>query len=376
MKKIIFILVIAFLSGCAANNDSDSKKEELSKFKAELIELQQKISDLENEIADDPANETSGSFEILVGVKEITYETFNHYFEISGSIEAAKSAFISPELNGQIKKIYVTEGQRVKKGDLLAKINTSILESSISGVKTGLKLATIVYEKQQQLWDKKIGSEIDYLTAKNAKEAMEDQLAVLNAQLEQAFIKAPYGGIVDDIIQKEGDLASPGIRILQLVNLDRIYINADISESYLPIIQKGDLVNLSFPIYPDFNLTEKIYRISNVIHPQNRTVNLQLRIWNKNEMLKPNGMAIIRINDFSSEEAMVVPSIIIKQDMTGSFLYVTKKENNKWIAKKRYVKFGVSYKEQSMITDGIAVGESVIIEGYNQISDGSIIEIK
>ncbi|MCP4551499.1 MAG: efflux RND transporter periplasmic adaptor subunit [Bacteroidetes bacterium] len=376
MKKITFVLLIAFLSSCAAKNSSDSKKEELSKFKTELIELQQKIADLENELADDPANEANGSFEILVGVKEITYEAFNHYFEISGSIEAAKSAFISPELNGQIKKIYVAEGQRVKKGDLLAKINTSILESSISGIETGLELATIIFEKQQQLWNKKIGSEIDFLTAKNAKEALEDQLVTLEAQLDQAFIKAPYEGIIDNIMQKEGDLASPGIQIMQLVNLDKIYINADVSESYLPVIHKGDTVDLSFPVFPDLTLTEQIHHISNIIHPQNRTVNLQLRIRNKNEILKPNGMAIIRINDFSSKEALVVPSIIIKQDMSGFFLYIVKQENKNWIAEKRYVKPGVSYQDQSMITEGIAVGESVIVEGYNQISDGSVIKTK
>ncbi len=376
MKKITFVLLIAFLSSCAAKNSSDSKKEELRKFKTELIELQQKISDLENELADDPANEVNGSFEILVGVKEMAYEAFNHYFEISGSIEAAKSAFISPELNGQIKKIYVAEGQGVKKGDLLAKINTSILESNISGIETGLELATIVFEKQQQLWNKKIGSEIDFLTAKNAKEALEDQLVTLDAQLDQAFIKAPYEGIIDNIMQKEGDLASPGIQIMQLVNLDKIYINADVSESYLPVIHKGDTVDLSFPVFPDLTLTEQIHHISNIIHPQNRTVSLQLRIRNKNEILKPNGMAIIRINDFSSKEALVVPSIIIKQDMSGSFLYIVKQENKNWIAEKRYVKPGVSYQDQSMITEGVAVGESVIVEGYNQISDGSVIKIR
>lgn len=376
MKKILFILVVIFLTGCSSSNTEQDKQKELSTLKGELQNLQVKIDQLENELGENSGTKLNESATVPVIVKKTKKETFNHYIEVSGLIEAAKSAFISPELNGQIEKFYVEEGQRVKTGDLLAKINTSIMESTIAGIETSLKLASIVFDKQKKLWDQNIGSEIDYLTAKNTKEGIENQLATLHAQLELAYIKAPFNGIIDNIIQKEGDLASPGVQLMQLVNLDKIFINADVSETYLPVIHKGDKVELSFPIYPDLNLTEPIYLISNVIHPQNRTVKMQLRISNKNEMLKPNGMAIIKIKDYSSSEALVVPSIIIKQDMSGSFLYIAQKENNRWLAKKRYVKLGISYKDQSLITEGINFGEFVITEGYNQVSDGSVIEIK
>jgi RND family efflux transporter MFP subunit len=376
MKKILFILVVIFLTGCASSENDQTKREELKNLNTELLSIQKRINQIEKELGSNGVPSSNESIAVPVTVKELQTESFNHYFEVSGAVEAAKSAFISPELNGQIQKIYVEEGQRVKKGDLLAKINTSVLESNISGIETGLNLATVVFEKQQKLWDKNIGSEIDYLTAKNAKEGLEDQLASLNAQLELAYIKAPFNGIIDNILQKEGDLASPGMQLLQLVNLDKIYINADVAETYLPVIKKGDKVDLSFPVFPEIELKEPIYRISNIIHPQNRTVKMQLRINNKNEMLKPNGMAIIRINDFSSDEALVVPSIVIKQDMTGSFLYIATKDNAKWIAKKRYVKTGASYLDQSLITEGVVLGERVIIEGYNQVSDGSVVKIR
>ncbi len=374
MKNTLFILLIAFLASCASTDNKQSKQDELSKLKADLLTTQQKITQIESELEATQESGDNGSIAIPVSVKEIQAEEFNHFFEVSGSIEAAKTAFISPELNGQIKKIYVEEGQRVKSGELLAKINTSILESSISGVETGLEMASIVFEKQQKLWDQKIGSEIDYLTAKNAKEGLEDQLATLNVQLEQAFIKAPFDGIIDNIFLKEGDLASPGMQLMQLVNLNKLYINADIAENYLPVIHKGDLVKVDFPVFPDLTLNEPIVRISNIIDAQNRTVSIQLRINNNNEKLKPNGLAIIRINDFSSEDAMVVPSIVIKQDMSGSFLYLAKQVENKWVAEKRSVKAGITYKDQSLITEGLSIGEMVIVKGYNQVTDGSIIE--
>lgn len=375
MKKIIFILVIAFLTGCASSDIDQGKREELKNLNAELVNIQTKISQLEKELGTSAKANDEQIVAVAVDTKELKAEAFNHYFEVSGSIEAAKSAFISPELNGQIQKIYVEEGQRVKKGELLAKLSTSVIESNISGVETSLNLATVVFEKQQKLWDKKIGSEIDYLTAKNTKEGLEDQLAILNAQLDLASIKAPFDGIIDEIFQKEGDLAIPGMQLMQLVNLKRIFINADVAETYLPVIKKGEMVEVSFPVFPEIKLTEPIYRISNVIDPQNRTIKMQLRIKNQKEMLKPNGMAIIRINDFSSEQALVVPSIIIKQDMSGSFLYVAKKENDNWVARKKYVKAGVSYLDQSLIEEGLTIGERVIVAGYNQISDGTIVKI-
>lgn len=375
MKKILFILTIVFLTGCASSDTDQTRREELKNLTAELLTIQTKISELEKELIDSPESKTKESVAIPVTLKELIAETFNHYFEVSGTVEAAKSAFISPELSGQIQNIYVEEGQRVKKGDILAKINTSVLESNISGIETGLNLATVVFDKQQKLWDKNIGSEINYLTTKNAKEGLEDQLATLNAQLELAFVKAPFNGIIDNIIQKQGNLATPGMQLMQLVNLEKIYINADVAETYLPVMHKGDMVELSFPVFPEIELKVPIYRISNVIHPQNRTVKMQVRINNKKEKLKPNGLAIIRINDFSSDEALVVPSIVIKQDMSGSFLYVAQQENGKWIAKKKYVKTGVSYLDQSLITEGVSVGERVIVEGYNQVSDGSVIKI-
>ncbi len=376
MKKISFFILVLFFISCTSTPSIEEKKEQLSELKKELNEVQNKISALEKEIEKESNGESNKAFKASVKVKNLQTEVFKHFITVSGTIEAENSAAISPETAGQIKKIYVKEGQRVKQGEILVRLNTSTLEKNIEEVKTGLSYAEIIYKKQKNLWDQKIGSEVDYLNAQNAKEGLEDKLKSLEAQLELAHIKAPFNGIIDDIIQKEGELASPGLPIMNLINLQKLFINADVAETYLPVLKKGDKVEVEFPTFPDMNMNIPISRVGSIIHPQNRSVSIQLQIKNPKETLKPNALAIIKINDFSNENALVVPSIIIKEDMKGSFLYVAQKANGKWIAQKRYVESEIAFKDQSMISKGLAVGENVITEGYNQISDGTEIKIK
>lgn len=349
MKKLIYVLGIVFLAACGSSTGQDAQN------------TQTKEAVAVNKIA--------------VAVKTLAYERFDHYIEISGTIEAINIAFISPETSGQIKEIFVKEGDRVKKGQSLVKLNTSILNNQIKEVEKALELANIIYTKQDNLWNQKIGSEIDFLTAKNGKESLERSLETLKSQLDLALVKSPFDGIVDDIILKVGELAAPGGQLMHIVNLDDLYINADLAETYLSTVKKGDKVDLSFASYPDLNMVTSIHRIGNIIHSMNRTINIQLQIKNKNEMLKPNGLAIIKINDFSVKKAIVVPSLIIKQDNKGSFLYIATKKNNTWIAQKRYVQMGVSFQDQSMIESGLAEGEKVIIKGFTKTTDGSAIKI-
>ena len=377
MKKIIFISIIVFLSACGVNNNTNSDKDEIrkqvSEYKKQVDELNEKIADLEKQLSSNPGNKV---YKIPVSVKELKYEPFNHYIEVNGTVEAVNEAFVSPEINGQVQKIFVREGERVKKGQLLIKLNSSITESSIKEVETGLEFANTVYERQKRLYDKNIGSEIDYLTAKNNKEALESKLKTLQAQQNMTLIKAPFDGIVDEIFVKEGEMAMPGMQTIQVVNLDNLYINADVSEAYLTKVRKGDMVLLEFPSYPDVKIEAPVYRIGNVVKAANRTFKVQLKIKNENEEIKPNVLAIININDFSAGSSLLVPSLVIKQDLKGSYVYVAQSSSSNLAAKKKYVTTGMSYGDKSMITEGLQIGDSVIISGYNQVSDGAEVEIK
>lgn len=376
MKKLIFISIVIFFAACGSNNNPENKdeiKKQITEYKKQVDELNTKIADLEKQLNDDPANNSN---KIPVSVKEMKYEPFFHYFEVNGTVEAINAAFISPEINGQVLNIFVQEGERVKKGQPLLKLNSSITESSIKEVETSLELANTIYERQKRLYDKNIGSEIDYLTAKNNKEALESKLKTLHAQQDMALVKSPVNGIVDDIFIKEGEMAMPGLQTMQVVNLDNLYVDADVSEAYLTKVKKGDMVLLEFPSYPDIKMKVPVHRIGNVVKTANRTFTVQLKIKNKNEVIKPNVLAIIKINDFSAESSLLVPSLVIKQDLKGSYVYVVQKHSNNITSMKRYVKTGMSYGDETIITEGLHEGDKVIVNGYNQVSDGAEVEVK
>ena len=315
---------------------------------------------------------------LLVTVKNMTFEKFEHFFQVNGSVEAVHDAFISSEINGQIKTIHVKEGQRVKENQLLISLNAEVIESSIAEVKSALELAETVYKKRKGLWDKEIGSEIQYLEAKTNRDSLASKLKTLEAQLKMTKIKAPIDGIVDEIFKKEGELAVPGLQLIQLVNLKKVYINADVSETYLARLEKGDTALVTFPSYPELTFDAAIYRTGNVVKSKNRTFLVQLLLENKEEKLKPNMMALIKMKDIALDSALVVPSIIIKNDLKGSYLYVidTQEKKGKTVARKTYVEPGISQGSDTLVTQGLEPGQQVIIKGYNLVKNGMEVKIK
>jgi membrane fusion protein (multidrug efflux system) len=370
MKYGVLAVLIIFMVSCGNQETEQSIRDQITTYRKDVGTMNQKIAELEKKLNAMNAGDENAE-KIPVEVMKISYEPFNHYIQVSGTAEAVKEAFISPEVGGQIREIYVKEGDYVEKGRLLAKLNTDITESSIADLESSLALATIFYEKQSRLWEKGIGSEIQYLNAKNNKESLAQKVVTLNAQLDMAMVKSPVSGIVDVIYRKKGELAMPGAQLMQIVNLDEIYINADVSESYLSEVNEGAKVKVEFPVYPDLNLEVPIYRKGNIINPGNRTFTIQLRVSNPDRRLKPNLLSIIRINDFSVDSALVIPSALIKQDITGSYLYTMQQVDGKLIAKKVYVQTGQSYKDKTMVVSGLEPGQQVIVQGFSQVSDGS-----
>ena len=301
-------------------------------------------------------------------------ETFEHYIEINGRLEAEEDAFISPEMSGQIETIHVKEGQFVKKGQLLVSLNTNLIESNIREVKTGLELASKLYDKQKELWSQNIGSELQYLEAKNKKEQAEAKLKTLETQMDMASIEAPFNGVVEAIQMKEGELATPGMQLIRLINLDKLKLYGNISERYLTSVSKGEEVLISFPDLAGMTISAPIFRVGNVIDDASRTFRIEVKIRNTSHRLKPNLYSTIKINDFSSSSALVVPSVAIKQDIRGNYLYLASEDGKK--ARKKYVDTGLSYRDQTMILKGLEPGDRVIVKGFAQVSDGVDINLK
>ena len=373
MKKLIIAGIIPLLFACSAKDaEKDlNKEEQLKKYKTEFAVLKKKISALETEIKNESGDEQT----INVVVEELKSSKFEHYIQITGNVEADKNITITPETGGNIISIDVVEGQKVKKGDVLGRLNTSQIQRTIDEVKTNLDLSTTIFERQERLWKQKIGSEIEYLQTKANKESLERNLEALQAQKDMAIITAPFNGIVDEIHQKKGELAGPSIPFAQLVNIDKVYVEGDVSESYLNYIKSGAVVLLDFPAIT-FSTSAPIYRTSNVIDPGNRSFKVRINLNNSNHQIKPNLISIMKIKDYEVDNAMVVPSILIKKDFEGNYLYLAKKEGKHFVAKKTYINVSKTYNNKSMVESGLNLGDKIITEGFAQVVNGTLINTK
>jgi membrane fusion protein (multidrug efflux system) len=373
MKQITVIITFSLLVACSPGG-SGEKKAELDSYRQKVEEYNQKIAELEAELEN--VNTEPEATELLpVETKEMSQEFFSRYFEVNGVMEALTDAYISPEINGQIQKIKVDRGSRVKKGDLILRLNTDVTKKSMEEIETSLELAKRIFTKQEELWEQNIGSELQYLEAKNAMESLEARLATLQKQLEMAHVSAPFSGIIDDIMVKEGELASPGIPLVHLVNLRGMRVSANVSEAYLSRVSKGDLVELRFPAYPELMLKAAVTRLGEVINPQTRTFTLEVELENEGEKLKPNMLTSVRIQDYKNDNALVVPSNILRQDFIGTFLFRVAEVDGASIAQKVYVKRGITVQDQTMITEGLSAGDLVITKGFNLVSDGTQLRI-
>lgn len=372
MKKHILILtaVAAMLAACSGEKKEglEGKKEELAKLKGEQAETTEKIKALEKEIAKlDPKKAAEAKVK-AVSVTTLNPETFKRYVELQGTVDAKNSVLVSPKSGGAITAMYVKEGDHVSAGTVIGKIDDNILRESIEEVKTQLSLITTLYEKQKSLWDQKIGTEVQYLQAKNNKEAVEKKLITLNAQLSQSKIIAPMSGVVDQVISKVGELASPGMGVVRVVNLANLKVAAKVSDTYAASVKKGDEVLVKFP---DLNkeLKARISFVSATVDPLSRTFTIEANL-PPVKGIKPNMMAQVQINDASSNNALVIDQNYVQSTENGQVVYIATTEGNKKIARAKTVKTGLSYNGKVEILEGLSAGDQLITLGYQEVSDG------
>nr|WP_321454286.1 efflux RND transporter periplasmic adaptor subunit [uncultured Carboxylicivirga sp.] len=372
MKKLAISLIILLLAGCAATtNDNRKEKEtELAEYKNELSQLKKKIAKLEQELADN-----SGEGAITVITTPIKPILFEHFVDISGQVQADKNIIVSPESSGKIVSIDVKEGQQVQKGQVLARLNTEMIERSLDEININLDLAKTTFERQSNLWEQNIGSEMEYLQAKSQMESLKQKKEGLEAQLNMAVVRAPINGIVDDIIQRQGEMANPAAPFARLVNIDQVYITADVSEMYLQKIKAGDDVSINFPVL-DKTIDAEIYRTSSVIDRDSRTFRLRINLPNSLGEYKPNMLAVLKLRTYAADNSIVVPSILVKKDFSGEFVFIAVDKDGKKIAQKQYIKTGIKDNNNTLVTDGLTNGDQLITTGYAQVVDGSAISLQ
>ena len=305
---------------------------------------------------------------------ETKTKIFNHFIEVQGNVEADQSVELYPESGGNIIKIYVKEGQKVAKGTVLAQIDNSIIESSIVELQTQLDLATTTFERQQRLWNQNIGSEMQFLQAKAKKEGLENSLKSINAQAKKLKIVAPFSGTIDEIFGKIGGLAVPQMPVLRLVNLNKIHVESEVTETYLKSIKKGTEVELNFPSLGK-TITSKVTQVGNFINPNNRSFKVRIDLNNANNDIKANLLADVKIKDFQAN-GIVLPTTILQKDRLGKiFVFTLKKEGEVYTTQKTYVNVQMSYNNQSFISEGLAKNTLVVDKGSRLIKADEIVTL-
>lgn len=374
--NILLLAVILGLSSCGGEKTLEEKKAELDAKKVELAKLQNEISKMEEELMQADSSLVKKEEEgILVAVNQVKPQLFEHYFNVNGSIEAIEMARVSPEQGGQITDILVKDGDHVAAGTVLAKLNTAVIRKGLEEVENGIELAQTVYDRQAKLWEQKIGSEIQFLQAKNNLESLQKKRETMLAQIAMGTIKAPFSGIVDQVHQKVGELAAPGMPILTMVNMSQMKVKADVSENYVQAVRPNAMVDVDFP---SFGITTKapIRSVSNIINPANRSFSVEVLVPNTSGVLKPNGVATLKIQDFKADSSLVVPAIVIGKDAKGDFIYVVKEAEGKETAVKTYVTTGRTSDGQTRVTEGLTSGDRVIVKGYNEVANGDLVRIQ
>ncbi len=377
VKLVLFSTAISFL--VFACNSIKSKNDELSVMVSErdsLITLKDKINLRLGELEEGIANLDTSRRLALVTVVESKQDTFEHFVNVLGEVQAEKNAEIFPETPGTIRAIYVKVGQYVNKNDLLLGLDTEVIKRSLDEVNVQLDLAKTVFEKRKRLWDQKIGSEIEYLQAKNQFESLESRRSTLRAQLALSEIRAPFAGFVDIVNSKVGELASPQMPVMRLVALDEIYLEADLSEVYLSKVKKGTPVRIEFPGL-GMVVVDKIDQVSNFIRSENRTFRIRVELENRDNILKPNLMANLRIQDYRADSAFVLPNRVIQQAPDGrSYVYVVElNKDDVGMVRKQYVETGMSTGAITEIISGLKGGEKVIDKGARVIKENERVKI-
>lgn len=366
MKSFAVLLLSVALTSCSAPD----QKAELEQLKKQRQELDTRISELEELLA---KSDSSLKYQKTteVAVSKLQSRIFKTYIEVQARVDADQNVFLSSGMPGTVTKINVKVGDKVSQGQVLAETDSRIIQQQMSDLQTNYELAKQVYEKQEELWKQKIGTEIQYLQAKSNKESLEKKMAALEEQLRMSKIVSPIEGTVDGLNIKIGQTVAPGMNAITVVNFSNLKVKADVAESYSSRIKTGDEVLIYFPDKND-SIVSKINYASRTINLLNRTFAVEALL-NTKEELHPNMVAKLKINDYTSQKpVLVLPVKFIQKSSSANYVLVA--ENGK--AVKKTVTIGKEYSGLAEITGGLKEGEELITKGYDLVIEGDSITVQ
>lgn len=376
MKSTIYtrlsvIAIAGVLAACSAATPDD-KKAQLEQLKKQEKDISKQIQQLESEIAQENPDSTTVVRSKEVTVTELALRKFDHFVQTQGSVDAEDNILVSAKSPGVVTAVYVKEGQQVSKGQVLAQIDNSVIIRSIEAQKAQLELAKTVFERQKNLWDQKIGTEVQYLQAKTNKESLEKQLESLNEQNDMTRIKAPISGTVDDVTIKIGENIAPGMPAVRVVNTSDLKLIANVSEAYVTDIKKGNSAVISIPELKK-EITAKVTFVGKTIDPLSRTFPVEIKLPADGD-LRPNMTGILKVIFHTEPSTIVVPVNVVQELNKEKIVFVAETNGKQTVARKRVVTVEGVYDNLAQV-NGLKAGEKIITFGYQGLNDGQVIKI-
>ncbi|MEO2073661.1 MAG: efflux RND transporter periplasmic adaptor subunit [Zunongwangia sp.] len=385
MKKLAAILSVSLLLAACGNENKKSvddliEEGNLKEIRARKSELSKEQSAITSDInkLDEAINTLDKNKNLnLVTVTTLKDSTFEHFAEVQGNVATDENIIIYPEYSGILKNVYVKEGDRVNKGQVLAKIDDGGLSSQVAQAQAQATLAKTTYERQKRLWEQNIGSEIQFLEAKTNFEATQKAAEQLQSQLAKTTVTAPFSGVIDNIISNQGEVVSPGqSQLFRIINLNNMYVEAAVPENYLPKIQRGTFVKVMISsVNKEYD--GKVTDVGSNINANNRTFRVKIAIPNPDKLIRPNQIATILLNDYTAASAITIPESTIQKNAMGESLVYTleRKTDSTGVAQKNVIETGYVYNNMMEVTKGLSPGEILIVEGSKSLRDGQEVKI-
>jgi len=372
--KIFALATLVTLAvACGGGNQLEKKKLELEKLKAQQAELTSKIKTVEEEIiaiGDTSAN-ANEKFK-YVKTTAVAKTEFLHFIDVQGRLDGDQNTMISSRAMAPVTKVYVKPGAMVKKDQLLAELDAEIVQRQIDDLKTNLKFVTDVFNKQKALWEKEVGSEIQYLTAKTNKESLEQKLATLYENLDMYKIKSPITGSIDEVFIKIGGNVAPGVPCFRVVNFNDLKAIADVAETYASIIKPGNEVQLIFPDLNNKVVKSSINFTSRVINQMTRTFTIEAPVASQADLI-PNMICIFKVIDYKASKAVVVPINTVQKNEEETYVMVSVQKEGKTVAEKRQITLGKIYNDKAEVVSGLIEGDLLITAGYTDLNNNELI---
>lgn len=372
---ILFVGII-FLSSCGGSSSLDELKEQKTEIEGQIKELKAELAVIEEEIQLIDTTSNDEKLE-LVTVIDLNPDVFNNYIEAQGKTYTENNVMVTTDMGGLVKGVFIDEGQYVSQGQTLIQLDNSIIVSQIAELETAIALAKEVFDKRQRLWDQNIGSEIEYLQAKNQYESLIDKKASANVQLSKTTITAPISGYIDMINVKLGEMASPGMPACQIVNNTNMEVRIDLPEVYLGKVNKGDDILVELPAL-EKEVKGKVSSVGQTVNQYNRAFQVIASVNNQDNSIKPNMLVKAKFKNLTVDDAIVIPSNLLQESAQGYFVFTAETDSatNEIVAIKKQIEVGESYGGQIVVTKGLKGDDKIINEGFRNVLDGQLIKIQ